>query len=952
MHGRIRRFLLICQTIGLLGSIGDVCPAQDLRYFAAESWSSERGLPQNSVHSIAQTPDGYIWAATEAGLARFDGARFDVFNKTTESALTSDDLCCLLTDGSNGLWIGTSDGLLHLDRGKFVRYTEANGLPSSQIVGLTDGPDGLRVVTSVGAARWSEHDARFLQAATSAAAGIDIASTDASRTGEQWTWTANAVEVQRGTARQTWRVGRELPQGRVLTVHVDRDGLAWVGMTSGLVVVDNTKQTMTPVAAFAGMSILCIFQDKEGSYWVGTESSGLHILRRRRFRSIPALIGKAVTSVAQSKDANTWIGTRDDGVYHLKNGTLHQRISGAALTSDVILCLQAAVDGGVWAGTPDGLNQIDQQGTVRRFTSANGLPDDYIRSLIAAPDGSVWVGTRHGLVHMGGGHGETLTTLNGLGGDLIGAMLLEVPQASRSGSGLWVATSGGLSYIAPDGKITNFTVRDGLTMPIVTSLSQDGTGRLWIATDDGTFETFDGRRFHSVFALPGSRGPNSVQAIAIDASQSLWVRLERGILRIDSSHLRECLSASSCNPADDAIVHYGAADGVGNDEAVPRATAIPWLAAGGELWFPTRSGVAIADTHERATDATGPPIAIQRLLVGDASVNIADGIARIPFGRERLTMEFAALGFIAPSEVHYRYRLQGFDKEWQQAGNRRSVTYTNLAPGVYTFAVQARNNEGAWSVEGAKLEFRIVPPIYRRWWFLVLAALAALVFVFQLYLLRLRSLRRRFDAVLAERNRIARDVHDTLTQDFVSVCLQLDIVAQQLGRGQLDKAVAQVQRARQMVTDGLAEARRSIWELRNNRSQDTLPTKLARLLERDAFASIDPQLQVHGTYRAMDDRVEREILKLANEALVNVVRHAGSHHAKVDLHYRNDALVLTVEDDGVGFDMDKALEKEGHYGVLGMRERASVIGGTLEISTEPGVGTRVTLQLPVTPVGR
>ena len=835
--------------------------------WTTQSWTTQDGLPQNSVHAIAQTSDGYLWAATEAGLVRFDGIRFDVFTHRTTPAFTSDDLCCLVAARNNGLWIGTSDGLLHLQAGQFTRYT--NGLPSPSILALTPQPDGsLDITTSAGPAHWPTGDDPALP-----------------------------------------------------------------------------NKPAPPIPGLPTTSILATFQDSEGSYWIGTESSGLQILRHQRFRSIPALASKPITSVAQTANGTTWlgttwIGTRDDGIYRLAGDVADQPIPTRALTSGVILSLQPAADGGLWVGTPAGLNHIDPHNAVRHITSANGLPDDYIRSLLPAPDGSLWVGTPHGLVHLRDSRAETLTSTDGLGGDLIGALLLDP-------TGLWVATSGGLSHIARDGKIKNFTTADGLATSIVTALARDASGRLWVVTDDGTFAIFESPRFHPAFNLVhDTNGSNTIQAITFDATQSLWVRMDREILRIAPAQLQTCLQQSPCKLQDDLVVRYGPAEGLRNDEVVPRATALPWLSANGELWFPTRAGVAITQTKSQS--APRPvPVVIERLLRDDTPIDLLHGDPQLPFGPQRLTMEYAGLSFLAPTAIHFRYRLQGFDPEWIDAANRRSATYTNLGPGDYTFIVQARNNDGVWTSSSAQLHFRIIPPIYRRWWFLLLALAALAAAVYGLYLLRLRHLRDRFNVVLAERNRMAREIHDTLTQDFVSTSLQLDIVAQQLKRGHVDKAIEQVRQARQLVTEGLAEARRSIWELRANTSQDTLPTRLNHLAERDVFTTLHPVVQVRGAYRILDPGIEREILRIANEALMNAVKHAHPQHTTLDLFYSSEALMLTVKDDGAGFDVDNAQPTEGHYGLLGMRERASIIDGTLEIQSQPGSGTTILLRVPL-----
>ena len=253
---------------------------------------------------------------------------------------------------------------------------------------------------------------------------------------------------------------------------------------------------------------------------------------------------------------------------------------------------------------------------------------------------------------------------------------------------------------------------------------------------------------------------------------------------------------------------------------------------------------------------------------------------------------------------------------------------------------------------GAELRFRIVPPIYRRWWFLLLSLMLLLALVAGIYLLRLRRLEREFDAVLAERNRMAREIHDTLTQDFVGASLQLDLIAQHLNRGKFELALEQVKRTRQLVTEGLEEARRSIWELRVNNSQDSLPTRLSKIVQRDTFSAIHPRLHVGGAYRVVDPKVERELLRIAQEALSNVLHHAQSAETSVELHYSSDMLMLTIEDKGIGFRVNEASGKTGHYGLLGMKERAATIDGTLEVTSEPGRGTKVTLRVPIAEAAR
>jgi signal transduction histidine kinase/ligand-binding sensor domain-containing protein len=923
--------LLVC---GMSQSEG-----QNLKYLSQQSWSTEEGLPQSSVHSIVQTPDGYLWLATEGGLVRFDGFTFQTFNRGNQPAFASDDVCCLAADG-NGLWIGTADGVLRLQQGQFHRYGAAEGLESAAVESIQVTSAGaLFVETTDGWSHWSQTNFQRLQKAPAEvkADGSGLVSVPGS---SSWRFSSTVVS---GGGRQ-WHVGKELPTGRIQTVLVDREGLAWVGMNSGLFVLSAEKSAATPVTLLNGNSVLSLFEDAEGNHWVGTETSGVHVLRRLAFRSEASLADQAVTSVAQTKDGSIWVGTRDAGLRRVRPDAQEEQIAESRLTSGVILCLAPEWSGGLWVGTPDGLNYIGADNSVRRITSADGLPDDYIRALVGDSDGSVWVGTRQGLAHVQrfGEHIsiQTLTTKDGLGGDLIGALMF------KSGE-LWAATSGGLSVVHNDSTVSNFTAKDGLGATIATAMAEDSAGRLWVAGNNGSLSYMSGEKFLPVGKFTEQGRDGNIEGITNDRRGFFWFRMDRGIRRIDVSALTSCVGKDHCTLPNGAMVQYGLADGLPNDEVVAGEPSAGWLTIHGEIWFPTRGGVAIVDSEHLPTNTVAPPIVLQRFSVDDLSEPIGPGLIEVPFGHARFTMEYAGLSFTAPSEVRYRFRLDGFDKNWTDAGNRRSATYTNLTPGRYVFHVQVRSKDGEWNPAGAELRFRIVPPIYRRWWFLLLSLLLIMALVAGMYLLRLRRLEREFDAVLAERNRMAREIHDTLTQDFVGASLQLDLIAQHLNRGKFELALEQVKRTRQLVTEGLEEARRSIWELRVNNSQDSLPTRLSKVVQRDTFSAIHPRLHVGGAYRVVDPKVERELLRIAQEALSNVLHHARSAETFVELHYSSDMLMLTIEDKGVGFTVNETSGKTGHYGLLGMKERAATIDGTLEVTSDPGRGTKVTLRVPI-----
>jgi signal transduction histidine kinase len=374
--------------------------------------------------------------------------------------------------------------------------------------------------------------------------------------------------------------------------------------------------------------------------------------------------------------------------------------------------------------------------------------------------------------------------------------------------------------------------------------------------------------------------------------------------------------------------------------------------ADGHLWFATRKGVAIVDPSDLRENPTPPSVVVERFTVDDTRLNSTSVEITIPPGHVHYGFEYAGLSYASPSRVRYRYILEGFDKQWTQAGSRRNAYYTNLPPRHYRFRVQAANEDGIWNEAGAEVAFAIKPRFYRTLWFSGLATLVLIGIIFAIYRMRVRAIRSRFDAILAERNRIAREIHDTLAQGFVGVSVQLELTAHLLSQSRLLEASQQVDRTRDLVREGLADARRSIWDLRATGTQATLPTRLTHLVEQSATEHLKTDIGIGGTYRILPPSLENEVFRVAQEALANAVRHSGASRVALDLRYHPNELTLTVCDNGVGFQAtDPTLPAKGHFGLQGMRERADQIGGTLNVESSRKSGTTVTLRIPL-PAGK
>ena len=949
-------------------------PSTPLANFGRQAWAMENGLPQNTVQALAQTKDGFLWLGTEAGLVRFDGIEFETYDRSSTPALPGSDIRCLLVARDGALWIGTNAGLVQWKDGAVRTFTTQDGLPGNGIRALEETPNGqLLVSTGVGPAELSGE--RFV--------GVTVDESLAGRAHRPWvglkaTLPKDAIEYslpmngdqfaiaskstmlvfRNETILARLTVGAEISGSRIQTIFADRENALWIGTNAGLVRWVNGKVDRFPVTdPLATASILGLMEDREGNLWVGTETGGLDILRDQRFRTIDTrdgLTSDRITTVVEDAAATLWVGTQESGL----NALL--RDQGAAglravrnltvndgLASDVILSLASAPNGDLWVGTPDGLSRI-RGNRVDTFTSADGLPDDFVRALLIDNDGSLWIGTRRGLAHWpvekrelsrsGSNEGmETYTHASGLGSDLVGAM------ARDTHGDLWVATLAGLSRLHGN-TISNFTTADGLSSNVVTAVLPRADGTLLIGTQDHGWDVWDGSKFSK--ATSKGLEETTIHAILDDGEGHLWFATGDGIARCDCNEMSGAGPAGSCSH----WMEFGTADGLRSRETANNSHPSAWRSRDGRLWFATAKGLVEVDPAHFPVNVVPPPVSVERFQVDDVAQALrgADSRLRVAAGRVHFEFDYAGLSFVAPQKVRYRYMLEGFDRGWTEAGARRTAYYTNIPPGRYTFRVQAANNDGLWNTTGAALSFELRPHFYQTLWFYVLLLLALAGTVLLVLKRRLYVAEREFKAVLGERSRIAREIHDTLAQGYVGVSVQLEVLAELLRQRKTEDAGKQLDQTRDYVRHGLADARQSIWALRTqDASETTLPVKLRRMAEGAGGDGLTARFSLFGAYRPLPADTEREVARIAQEAIQNVKKHAGAIELSVQLEYGPEAVTLEVRDDGRGGALERAAAASpGHFGLTGMRERAAEIGATLEVSSSPGEGTTIRLSVP------
>lgn len=996
-------------------------PHQSLRHYGYQSWQTDDGLPQNTVHAVVQTRDGYIWLATEAGLVRFDSVKFTVFTHKDTPQLGSDLIYTLLEDKSGALWIGTSNGVTRYRDGSFQAFAEPRGLQTSIVWSMHEDRNGvIWAITSDGLARFDRtgfqggagipplnETSRMLDGAhgdlwlgtsnglyhaewgeprqfRSAGPAAAVQALALDKTGRVWAGMQNGVEVcgaekcdpftvpgsgpaarnvaalatdaagavwigtgeglvrYDGARIAVYTTREGLPSNQVQLLACDREGALWVGTGSGIArvfsgTIGSAKvEAFTPKEGFSSNVVLSILEDREGNLWLGTESGGIDILRDRAFTTYTAQDGISddhIRSVYQDHKGTVWLGTSGGGLDRRDGGRFTAFTTVNGLSSNVVLSIASAPNGDLWLGTPDGLDRL-RDGKVTVFTSADGIADDFVRSLYVDAQGTLWIGTRRGLSELKDGKFSTYTALDGLGGDLVGSIL-----QSRDGS-MWISTLGGLTHLQ-NGRFTNYTEKDGLSNHTVTALHEDSDGTLWIGANGGGLNRLRQGVFQAV-STKGAELPGAIYSILEDDSGNLWMSSSQGIFRASRDELNRYVDDVAPTVA---VASYGVADGLKVNEASSGGHPAAWRLENGELWFATLKGAATVDPAHLATNLVPPLVNIEQVSVDDKPQAMRDALTMQPGGR-RFAIEYTALSFAAPQKVRFRYKLDGFDHSWIDAGALRTAYYTNLPPGRYTFQVVACNNDGVWSTGPASISFRLEPFFYQTvWFYLLLAAMTGLL-AYAGYHWRVRQVELRFSAVMAERNRIAREIHDTLAQGLVAVSVQLQIVSRLLGSS-TEAAKHHLGQAQELVRGGLEDARNAIWELRSQNAENRdLAAQLAKMADRvTAGTEIRTEVRVNGAYRPLSERVEDELMRIAQEAVTNAVRHADAKRVEIQLRFSARSVMLMVQDNGRGFSGEPLTARDGHFGIAGMKERAEQIGGTLTWSSHEGEGTLVSVEL-------
>ncbi len=956
-------------------------PHKSLTQYARFVWTQAEGLPQDAVRVIAQTADGYLWLGTDEGLARFDGYSFVTFTKHN-SALPSNSILTLAAGPDGSLWIGTASGLTRYRNREFKTFTTNDGLPSDVVSSLGQGQDGVLWMVAGSSVTRLEHGAftNYPIEQLLPIRGPRTIYEDAG--GAVWVGGIGGLIKRTQAGFVSVLNATELRGNNVSNVIKDRAGNLWVGGSKGLILVapDGKVRKFDTADGLTDDAIRALAEDRNGNLWVGT-NFGLCRLEGGRFVAAPTESGyqrEWVRSLFEDREGNLWVGmNRGLNQFHDERFTMFGRIEG--LPSDEPVAIHQDVSGKVWVGYHgDGLVALDQ-GKPRIYTMRDGLPSNSIISIRDGRDGDLLVSNNGGLSRMHAGHFSTyalpqpdgspvvwdgiedsngelwVATMSGVyqmegrgfrnvvaGGPLLDQAAVVLSEG-LDGS-MWAGTYGNGLWHIQNGKSLHYTTSDALGSNEIRSLYQDPDGTLWIGTLGGGLNAFRGGLFKPYTVKDGLLSDN-ISHVEDDGKGWLWLSTTRGINRVSKQQLYDFAAGriKALTP-----INYGVEDGLRSAQC-----AAAYQGGGGtrtqdgRIWFTTSRGIATIDSGAPESSALIAPVPrVVEVSADGKNLDPANGM-KFQAGTRFISFRYAAIFLSAPARVRYAYKLAGLNSEWIPAEDRQVVMYNTLPHGRYAFTVKATLPN--LTSQETTMAFEVLPFFYQTEWFLFSSIACAFAMIYWAYQIRVRRIHSRFSLVLQERTRLAREIHDTLVQAFFGISSHLDVLSANLD-GDRQKIRQSMDLARKMARHSLNEARRSVLDLRTIAVDDEdLASALSSAASHWADGSpVRIMIDVSGIRRKLPEQVVQNVLRIAQEAVTNALKHAQPETIWVNLEMEAAQLCVRVRDDGRGFPhSDSFSASAGHFGLVGMRERAQRVGGQLKICSQIGTGTEVEILVPL-----
>ena len=993
--------------------------------YRIDQWTADAGLPQNSVYGIVQTKDGYLWLATLDGLARFDGVRFTIFNKSNSPGIINNRFVSLFETRDGDLWAGTEEsGVVRLHNGRFTHYATGDATGEAAGVNWIGGAADGALTALVG----NEKTMRFAGGAF-----------------HPFDERANSVENVSSLPRQSVRAycnfrlptnsfgcyadGRWLdfspapgePEYKLRTAARDREGNFWLLTESReLVRVENGKTVRVYRSGdgLPGIPLDFVVGAKTSLVsWDGRDSlllTDLETMHSELLVKTPADLmpttddiyppftenESAFRSSYQDAEGNLWFGTLRGGLYRARKQVVKTFSSAEGLTDTNVYPIYETDDNSLLVGTTNGLFSFDGN----RFAPVESAEKFYVQAIGRDParrivvselyhlyvrqannlipflveqfpvgygvyaihtdrENRLWIGSSKGLYRFGDDADTTFTTENGLAGDDV-KVIIDAKQG-----GIWIGTYGGLSRFQ-NGHLTSWTENDGLPSRTIRALYEDADGALWIGSYDGGLARFKDGKFTAYSSKIGLYTDEAFQILE-DDNRNFWISSNHGIYRVSKDELNDYADGKRSSITS---VAYGKSDGMLNAECNGGRSPAGIKTRDGRLWFPTQDGVAMIDPRELKINEKPPPVVVESVKIDNEDLSFKDANLEadaeqskiqniksdilIEPSQQNFEIGYTALSFINSENLQFKYKLEGLDSDWIDAGTRRLAYYSHVPPGEYTFRVTAANSDGVWNEQGATLKITVISPFYRTWVFLLASAAVGLFVIYWIYRRRVSQLerarrlqeefsRRLINANESDRRRIAAELHDSIGQSLAMIKNSAVFGS---------KTVSNVEEAKEHLAEISSASAQAVSEVREI-AYNLRPFMLDRLGLTKSVSSLlnkiadNSALKIVSEIENIDGIFENEaeisVYRIVQECLNNIMKHSSAREVKVKITKTERGVSIKISDDGKGFDRKNQTEtqKSGGFGLIGMIERVRILGGTLAIDSAIGEGTIVEIEL-------
>jgi signal transduction histidine kinase/ligand-binding sensor domain-containing protein len=964
-------------------------PALDVSQYVHTAWRIRDGFIDGSIQAIAQTLDGYIWIGGDSGLFRFDGIRATRWQPPRDQELPSTNIINLTAAPDGALWISTAQGLAMWDGRTLVQYRELAGLYIGKVLVERDGTVWVTAADRT-TSRWTlcAIAGRVTQCyGRDGGAGVDAYGLFQDRRGNVWVGSADGLWRWKPGPRQFFPIRAE-PNGFQGIVE-DDDGKLLLSMRGGIYrFADRRVELVSPYpASVQPPQALHFLRDRHGSLWAGTTASGVMHVHNGKvdvFADIDGLSSDRVLRLFEDHEGSVWVVTRD-GIDRFRDPAV-ATVSRSQGLAPIVTSLAAAPDGTLWVGTFVGLHTVRRNDA--RLFRAPGLPNETVESIFYDRQGRLWVTQRN---RVGFVRGTEFVPMGDLSSGVVRAIAEDntgvwfavldaglfrfapgrrvaerTPWSTFAGrggvtamvgdaaqDGVWLGfASGGIAYFRDGAIRSSHTASDGLAVGAVRSLRISADGSLWVSGDRGLSRIKSGR----IGTLTPSDGLpcDAVRWTLEDDARSVWVSTRCGLVQIPGPDLDDWFGAVPTRSR--AKLRLGPVldmtEGT-RDTGTTAYTSEAVKASDGTLWFRTANGVGALDPGHLPFNALPPPVQIEQMT---ADHRRYDTPHTLPARVRDLQIDYTALSFVAPDKIRFRYRLDGYDADWQDAGTRRQAFYTNLPPRPYRFRVIAANNNGVWNESGATLEFSIPPAYYQTNWFLALSVGAVIALVWTAHRVRLRIVETHEREIIAlnerlmkaqeqERMRIAGELHDGVMQQMLAVTMMLGTAKRRIVSDADAKAT--IDKAQDKLIQVGTEIRQLSHDLHPPVLQEAgLPQAVQAYCEEFSLSSgIPVSCDADEAARELSRGAALALFRIVQEALGNAAKHARARRITVRLTRSNGMVSLVVSDDGVGFDRSR-LAMAGGLGLITMRERAEQLNGRVEFESTPGRGTTIRVTIP------